>query len=80
MQRFVYWHKSEDGFVDSKCARFSIEPNSCGRTQPIDYVLRDRKRREAHPCDTQREAKERAETIVRAEDQRATEILRNASR
>ena len=36
----VQWNRSDEGFVDSKCGRFSIEPIFGGRINSIGHTLR----------------------------------------
>lgn len=37
----ISWGRSEDGYVVSKCGRFRIVPEFCGRSQPIWYRVED---------------------------------------
>lgn len=37
----VFWERSEDGFVTSKCGRFKIKPQFAGRVKPIWYQVED---------------------------------------
>lgn len=65
----IKWNRSEEGSVSSKCGRYDIEPIFMGRTTAQAFhlyhytVVGDGKTREklAMYCNTQREAKERAE-------------------
>lgn len=62
----IKWGRSEDGFVDSKCGRFSIVPNYCGTTRPQDYNVRDKDRKIiiSHMAQTISEAKEDVEDYM----------------
>jgi hypothetical protein len=35
----IKWNKSEEGYVNSKCGRFEIEPVFIGRTTPQGYNI-----------------------------------------
>lgn len=37
MGRLIKWNRSDEGYVDSKCGRFDIEPLYCGTTRPQYY-------------------------------------------
>jgi len=37
----IKWHRSQDGFCASKCARFKIKPIYAGRCQPIWFEVTD---------------------------------------
>ncbi len=70
--RIVKWNRSEDYFVESKCGRFEIIPNYSGdwsaNPKPYDYALRDKKRRKSRRgINTQLDAKELADAVVRDE-------------
>lgn len=59
----IRWHRSDDGFVESKCGQWRIVPNYCGTTRPQDYQLwRDNVLVE-YMARTQRDAKETAERV-----------------
>jgi hypothetical protein len=36
------WTPSEDGYTETRCGRFRIEPNWYGRTRPVSYSLKRR--------------------------------------
>lgn len=58
----IRWGKSKEGYCDSKCGRFSISPQWCGRVNPVFWKLVDNKTKtETRCCSTQREAKEAAQ-------------------
>ena len=61
----IKWGKSVDGFVESKCGRFSISPEYWGRVNPQSYTLFDRKtKKEYKLIDTQKLAKKKADEIL----------------
>lgn len=70
-KRLISWHKPSRDFVSSKCGRFNISPTYGGGTRPESYALhylrpgppgqKDSVQSVAGHCQTQREAKERAE-------------------
>lgn len=37
----IQWNRSEDGFVTSKCGRWSVSPVYLGRVNAIGYELSD---------------------------------------
>ena len=39
MGRGVKWHRSDDGFVESHCGRFSIQPLYWGCVNPQEYKI-----------------------------------------
>ena len=55
------WNRSEDGFTDSKCGRYSIEAYFIGRTTPQGYAVycndESPPRKINRYCPTQRDAK-----------------------
>lgn len=57
----VKWNRSEDGYTESKCGHFRIEPIFMGRTTAQAYHLYADGVKVMQYCDTQREAKEYAE-------------------
>lgn len=63
----IHWKRADDGFVESRCGRWWITPLYCGCTRPQAYELqRDGKIVDSY-CQTQREAKARAEELAREE-------------
>jgi hypothetical protein len=67
----VKWNRSDDGFTDSKCGRFSITPLWCGRVKPQWYELKDAKddpKKKGGWHDTQGEAKKAAQYKVDKEN------------
>ena len=53
----VSWGKSDEGFVESKCGTFSIEPQYWGSVAPRNYILKKNGVRVGGMFDTQRDAK-----------------------
>ena len=37
----VRWGRSRDGYVASKCGRYKIKPEFCGRVTPLWYNVED---------------------------------------
>jgi hypothetical protein len=56
------WTPSEDGYTETRCGRFRIEPNWYGRTRPVSYSLYDREAsgRPVFGSHTQADCKSRA--------------------
>lgn len=54
------WRRSEEGYVESHCKRFSISPIYMGQTTPQGYYLYVDKKRLPHWWNTQKEAKDHA--------------------
>lgn len=81
MGHYVKWNMSHEGFTTSKCGRFAIVPLFCGSTRPQTFTLKriqeDGTGREISKYnETQREAKEDAETQVEKEFQHDHAALR----
>lgn len=67
----VRWGRSEDGFTDSKCGRFSINPLWGGCANPQWYELKDKQdnpKKRGNWHDTQRDAKQAAQDKVDREN------------
>lgn len=66
----IQWKRSEEGFTESKCGRFEIEPIFIGRTTPQAFQLYYRetafvpRKKIRGFCDTQREAKNYAQSFL----------------
>lgn len=63
----VKWNRSVEGFAESKCGRFEIEPLFMGRVSPQAYQLRVDGKVAFRYLNTQKDAKAEAEAIVRFE-------------
>jgi hypothetical protein len=62
----IRWGRSEEGYVESKCGRFTISPLYWGHTRPQSYELRDTKTGRVNMyLDTQADAKDTAGGWVR---------------
>lgn len=69
MKPRIRWGRTEDGYCESKCGRFKIEPCYLGRVRPMLYVLVDTKRppeidQWRYSEMTLRQAKARAEIVA----------------
>lgn len=63
------WKRSEDGYCDSHCGRWQVQPVYWGRVNPIGYRLWDARRRKhvGGEFDTQADAKHKAQRIEAGE-------------
>ena len=66
--RFVKWHRSAEGFVESKCGRFRIAPKFQGCTTPKSYELIDGRATRGSLFESQRDCKLEAEEIAKREE------------
>ena len=66
MSKNIKWSRSKEGFVKSKCGRFSISPLYCGSTRPEFYEMRDNDLGIKYGgwATTQRELKDRAQETI----------------
>ena len=61
----VKWYRSKEGFVESKCGRFSISPEYWGRETAQSYELKDNNTKKRYRLqDTQSDAKSKADSII----------------
>jgi len=72
MGHYVKWNMSREGFATSKCGRFVIVPLHCGSTKPQAFTLKRMQedgtgRVISQYNETQKEAKEDAETQIEKE-------------
>ncbi len=66
----IRWKRSDEGYVESHCGDWFINPLYCGTTRPVWYELRDCRdgryiKRGTH--ETQADAKDEAERVLRVE-------------
>lgn len=67
----VKWNKSTEGFTQSKCGRFRIQPLYMGTTRAQAYELYDERTHGRCMNDTQRQCKDEAEGILEREGRAA---------
>lgn len=60
----IKWNRSNEGFAESKCGRFSITPLYCGTTRAQLYQIRDNKTGRKWTGDTQAILKEEAQDFI----------------
>ena len=62
----ISWKRSREGYVDSTCGRWLIEPLYFGSVKPQSYALFRDGARVGYLIATQREAKARADALDQA--------------
>lgn len=68
----VKWNRSNEGFVESKCGRFTISPEYWGRESAQSYELKEKQTGKRYRFqDTQSVAKSKADFITVQEKKEA---------
>ncbi len=68
-KQVIKWGRSKEGYVESKCGRFDIEPHYYASTYIQGYGLNDRKTHKSTSADTHNELKAEAQAIIYREEQ-----------
>lgn len=63
----VQWKRSQDGFVESRCGRWKITPEYWSCTDPQAFTLHRDGKIVARHCETQRDAKDTANSLLAKE-------------
>lgn len=68
----IRWKPSREGYVDSHCGRWSIEPLFFSCVKPQSFKLWRDGKTVAHSCNTQKEAKQLALSLLMEEQAAAS--------